>query len=163
MKKIILPILLLANSSYAFANWSSTVTINPLTDKKEGIASIRPTDTTKISIICKEGETPGFAVTWKEPNSAKNITHYQYRVDKDEIIIINVNSVIGDRTTVSIGSIKSIFKDLFFKKRVIVKGIGPKYETSLIEISLDKSAIALKKACSWHPFYNDLFSSEEDS
>lgn len=163
MKKFIFSILLLANSNYVFADWSSTITIDPLTDKKVGIASTRPTNDTKMSIICREDETPRFAITWKEPDSASNITHYQYRVNKEEIIIITVNSVIGNRTTVSLGSIKSIFKDLIRKNRVIVKGRGSKYETSVIVANLDKSAIALKKACSWHPFYKELFSSKEDS
>ena len=59
--------------------------------------------------------------------------------------------------------IKSIFKDLIRKNRVIIKGQGAKYETSVIVVNLDKSAIALKKACSWHPFYKDLFLSGDNS
>lgn len=160
MKKFIFLILLLANSSYVFSSWSSVIATDPLTDKKEGIASTHPTNDTEIKVICKEDENPRFAITWKEPNSATNITHYQYRVNNEEITIINVNSVIGDRTTVSLGSMKSIFIDLIRKNKVIVKGRGPKYETSVIVVNLNKSANAIKKACSWHPFYKDLFLSK---
>lgn len=158
MKKIILAIVLLINSNYIYASWSSAISIDPLTDKKVGIAFTKPSPNTKISIICKADESPRFAVTWKEPNSAEHITHFQYRVNKEDIVIINVNSVIGNRTTLSLGSIKSIFKDLIRKNSVIVKGRGSKYETSAITVNLDKSSVALKAACSWHPFYKTLFS-----
>lgn len=160
MKKRLLVLLLSINSNIVLAEWTATIKKNLLTDRKEGVATIRPSNDTAISLICTENESPRFAVTWKEPNSASQITHYQYRVNKEKIIVINVSGAIGDRTTVSSSSIKSIFKDLVRKNRLIVKGRGAKYETSIIVADLDQSAIALKKACSWHPFYQDVFTEE---
>ena len=69
-----------------------------------------------------------------------------------------MNSTVGDRTTISTGSIlESILNDLVRKNRVIVKGRGNKYETDIIVVNLDKSAVAIRKACSWHPFYKQVF------
>ena len=157
MKNVILIIFLLANSNLVFAEWTSKTFIDPMTDSKVGVASTQPTPDTEIGIICKNGERPRFTVKWKESNSAKNITHFEYRIDNEKTLILNVSSVIGDRTTISLSSIESVLKDLIKKNRLVLKGVGPNYETSVIVVNLDKSSIAIKKACSWHSFYKKTF------
>lgn len=153
--------LLLAISPSAFAVWTATITKDPLTDSKVGIASTKPTSQTEIKVICKGNEVPQLAITWKEPNSAKNITHFRYRVDNGNVNIINVNSVIGDRTTVSTGSImESLLTDFVKRNRVVVKGEGNKYETSPIAFDLNESAVSIRNACEWHPFYHGVFRSK---
>ncbi len=157
MKKLILPILLMVSNCPVLANWTAKIGKDPLTDGKQGIASTSPSSKTKIKIICKENEVPQLSITWREPNSAKTITHFQYKVDNEEVIIINVNSVVGDRTTISTGSImESVLTDFVKKNRVVVKGEGNKYETSPIVFDLKQSAASIKRACSWHPFYQQI-------
>ena len=64
MKKVIFPLLLMVISHNVYADWTSTIKIDPLTDTKEGIASTRPSDKTELSVICKAGEVPQLAITW---------------------------------------------------------------------------------------------------
>lgn len=154
-------VLLMTGNTQILADWTSAITKDPLMDNKVGIASIKPSAKTEVKILCRENETPQLAITWREPNSAKNITHFQYKVDKEEINIINVNNVVGDRTTITTGAImESILKDFVKKNRVVVKGQGNKYETSPIVFDLSQSAVSIRSACAWHPFYQQVFHSK---
>lgn len=167
MRNSILAVALLMFSSTSHGIWVSKTTTDEMTDEKIGIALTKDEDT--LVVGCDERSTGVISVYIKSPFylNSEDVFRIKYRIDKEtpvSIPSIKLGDSVHFRTISNTAENTSITKNIILG---MIKGHSilthvPKYRGTLSNrFTLIGFTKAFKKACGWHPDYNDIVNGHE--